>query len=298
MRCTLTHTAAHHAAWKIGILHRDLSPGNIMIFKEGDGLLIDWDLCKVSESPPTDGVARRYARTVSKCLKYHISRVLRYFHQGTWQFMAAELVQDPSIPHTLEHDLESVFWVLLWMTLLYMETSWDIGLRSSVLNSTMNPDVYMGCGGIDKLNFMQAEGAVYKLKTLKSPGMQAVLIGVHGIVRKPLLVQKPLDFPSPETNGSADDERVMNVTKSTSATETTQSGNDITKPEHLHDALINEIDKYLKNNNWWAAEDDSKLQHVAPSAEVESSAWSGTKRSRDTEMGSLYCSEPQAKRSC
>ena len=80
--------------------------------------------------------------------------------------------------------------------------------------------------------------------------------------------------------------------------ETTQSGNDITKPEHLHDALLNEIGKYLKNNNWWAAEDGSKLQHVAPSAKVESSAWSGPKRSKDMEMGSLYCSELQAKRSC
>jgi len=128
--------------------------------------------------------------------------------------------------------------------------------------------------------------------------MQVVLIGVHGIVRKRLLVQKPLDFPSPETNRSMDNEYVMNVTKSTSAMETMQSGNDITKPEHLHDALINKISKYLKDNNWWAAEDGSKLQHVMPFAEVESSVWSGPKRSKDTEMGSLYCLELQAKQSC
>jgi RIO-like serine/threonine protein kinase len=80
MRCTLTYTAAHHAAWKIGVLHRDLSPGNILIVDEGDGLLIDWDLCKITKSPPEDSVARQYTRTVSKCLKHHISRVLTYFY--------------------------------------------------------------------------------------------------------------------------------------------------------------------------------------------------------------------------
>ncbi len=187
--------------------------------------------------------------------------------------MAAELVEDPSILHTFEHDLESVFWVLLWMTLLYMKTTWDVGRRSSFLNNTMNPGVYMGSGGINKLAFMRYEAALYKLKTCNSLGMQWVLVHVHGILRKRLPAPEPPDFPLPETNGSADEslgERVMNVTKSTSATETMQSGNDI-KPEHLHDALINKIGEGLKVDLWWSDEDASNRQEVVVSVDAASS---------------------------
>jgi RIO-like serine/threonine protein kinase len=39
--------AAHKEALeKAGILHRDISVGNILITVDGRGLLIDWDLCK------------------------------------------------------------------------------------------------------------------------------------------------------------------------------------------------------------------------------------------------------------
>jgi serine/threonine protein kinase len=46
-----------HAA---GFLHRDFSPGNIIITSEGRGLLIDWDLSKpLSEKVETPRCATR-----------------------------------------------------------------------------------------------------------------------------------------------------------------------------------------------------------------------------------------------
>ena len=72
----LTQIIAHKQAWKIGILHRDISAGNILIVDNGElnpedtnepirkGLLIDWDLSKsVTQDGPT--TARQYTRTVS-----------------------------------------------------------------------------------------------------------------------------------------------------------------------------------------------------------------------------------------
>ena len=55
------HTVAFENA---GILHRDVSAGNILISGEGSGILIDWDLSKkmikdVDEEP------RQHSRTVS-----------------------------------------------------------------------------------------------------------------------------------------------------------------------------------------------------------------------------------------
>jgi hypothetical protein len=88
---------AHRSLYVKGkILHRDISSNNIIItdpktangFK---GMLIDLDLAKVQDSSSSGA---RY-RT------------------GTMQFMAIEVLRKTD--HTYRHDLESFFYVLLWM---------------------------------------------------------------------------------------------------------------------------------------------------------------------------------------
>lgn len=88
---------AHQSLYVTGrILHRDISSNNIIITdpKTADGfkgMLIDFDLAKVRDSGPSG------AR-----------------HQtGTMQFMAVEDLRKAD--HTYRHDLESFFYVLLWM---------------------------------------------------------------------------------------------------------------------------------------------------------------------------------------
>lgn len=88
---------AHQSLYVTGrILHRDISSNNIIITdpKTADGfkgMLIDLDLAKVRDSGPSG------AR-----------------HQtGTMQFMAVEVLRKAD--HTYRHDLESFFYVLLWM---------------------------------------------------------------------------------------------------------------------------------------------------------------------------------------
>ena len=88
---------AHQSLFVAGnILHRDISPNNIIItdpetadgFK---GMLIDLDMAKAQNSGPSG------ARQIT----------------GTIQFMAIEVLRN--IDHTYRHDLESFFYVLLWM---------------------------------------------------------------------------------------------------------------------------------------------------------------------------------------
>ncbi|KAN0114005.1 hypothetical protein V8E52_007154, partial [Russula decolorans] len=92
---------AHEAAYtRCGILHRDISPSNILISDNVDGgLLIDWDLCK-----------------------NHVLQLMNW-NQGTWQFMAADLIKDPTISQTFVHDLESAFYVMFWLSLKYLPNS-------------------------------------------------------------------------------------------------------------------------------------------------------------------------------
>ncbi|KAI6022802.1 hypothetical protein BKA83DRAFT_3998296, partial [Pisolithus microcarpus] len=79
---------------KAGILHCDLSPGNIIIFLR-QGLLINWDLSKL-----VDTVGPRQMTCT-----------------GTWQFMSVALLYDQQAPHMFVDDLESSLFILLWTVL-------------------------------------------------------------------------------------------------------------------------------------------------------------------------------------
>jgi hypothetical protein len=69
--------------------------------------------------------------------------------------MAADLIEDSTIAHTFVHDLESFFWVLVWVVVSYMRTKWTVGERSSFLKDTMCPKVYgLGSGGSAKKYFI------------------------------------------------------------------------------------------------------------------------------------------------
>lgn len=65
----ISSTLAHKDAYnKAGVLHRDISVGNIMITK-GHGILIDWDLSKqVKQDPSADDKVKQPTRTVSPAL--------------------------------------------------------------------------------------------------------------------------------------------------------------------------------------------------------------------------------------
>ncbi|KAK7414093.1 hypothetical protein QQX98_007036 [Neonectria punicea] len=86
---------AHQSLYTTGnILHRDISPNNIIITRPTTadgfkGMLIDLDMAKMRDSGPSD-------------------------QTGTLQFMAIEVLRSKG-DHTYRHDLESFFYVLLWL---------------------------------------------------------------------------------------------------------------------------------------------------------------------------------------
>jgi Fungal protein kinase len=80
------------------------------------------------------------------------------FRQGTPKFMAAALMEsNNNIAHTFVHDLESFFWVLLWIILTRVGCSWDQRDRSSFLNETMSPKVYGNVASKVKSTFLTSD---------------------------------------------------------------------------------------------------------------------------------------------
>ncbi|PIL33434.1 hypothetical protein GSI_04056 [Ganoderma sinense ZZ0214-1] len=96
--------ASHHQAMAVKIIHRDISGGNILLYRkkgesEWHGLLTDWELSKDSEVFP---VARQAGRT------------------GTLQFSAARVLDDPSKPIVVADELECFFHVLIYYSVRFL----------------------------------------------------------------------------------------------------------------------------------------------------------------------------------
>ncbi|KAH7913648.1 hypothetical protein BJ138DRAFT_1145716 [Hygrophoropsis aurantiaca] len=85
------------AVEKCKILHRDVSTGNILITRNGRGILNDWDMSK----PMDISGARQLGRT------------------GTWLFMSTRILQDPDKVHEIQDDMESFIHVLIYVALIF-----------------------------------------------------------------------------------------------------------------------------------------------------------------------------------
>ncbi|KAL8699985.1 MAG: hypothetical protein Q9201_005694 [Fulgogasparrea decipioides] len=83
----------HESSLNAGILHRDISIGNIMLTEnEDDGFLIDYDLAIKTNSDRASGAPGK---------------------TGTKVFMAIGALKGEH--HNIMHDLESFFWVPFWV---------------------------------------------------------------------------------------------------------------------------------------------------------------------------------------
>ncbi|KAF8751643.1 hypothetical protein RHS01_08286 [Rhizoctonia solani] len=86
---------AHHKLYETGILHCDISVGNMMYDPLGDEpYLIDVDLGKSVEK---------------------LASPLSNHWTGTLPFMATDLLAECPPPHLYRHDLESFYYVLIWI---------------------------------------------------------------------------------------------------------------------------------------------------------------------------------------
>ncbi|KAI0350428.1 hypothetical protein OH77DRAFT_1431046 [Trametes cingulata] len=115
-----------------GILHRDVSTGNILIVDRPrghriKGVLHDYDYSSITSVPPAEPAASTSSDPPPLRLlerEEQFENVAQFKERtGTYYFIAIELL-DPDVGdvlHEPRHDLESFYWVLLWIVLRHTE---------------------------------------------------------------------------------------------------------------------------------------------------------------------------------
>ncbi|KAI0069477.1 hypothetical protein K474DRAFT_1777241 [Panus rudis PR-1116 ss-1] len=94
----LSNVSAFEARQKANTCHRDISVGNVLVNKEGEGFLNDWD----------------HGQILTSVTEPH------QYRTGTWQFVSVDFLQEPRKPHNIQDDVESSFWVLLYACLHFI----------------------------------------------------------------------------------------------------------------------------------------------------------------------------------
>ncbi|EPS94720.1 hypothetical protein FOMPIDRAFT_1090499, partial [Fomitopsis schrenkii] len=164
---------AHRKAWAAGVLHRDVSAFNIMIYwyrgpRNGKwrrkGLLVDWGLCKFVRDLKRPTVQKSRA--------------------GTWQFISAVLLVFPGkLLHEVWHDLESFIHVFHWCCLRFHKTNFSgNGLRDKIqlLYDAHETQNGISSGGWEKLLMLRQGSLPFYLLggsagNLKAPGLYRIL---------------------------------------------------------------------------------------------------------------------------
>ncbi|KAJ7695795.1 hypothetical protein B0H17DRAFT_1329561 [Mycena rosella] len=139
-------TAVWHLeiAWNAGVLHRDVSEGNVLFKevteagREVKGFLVDWDY---AEFTPVGLEMFDHAfpgRTQANAHYQELNKSLKDM-TGTPPFMAIKIM-DNSAAHGPHHDLESVYWLLVWMVLRHTKHSHNDGSSAcgNLFDSTRN----------------------------------------------------------------------------------------------------------------------------------------------------------------
>ncbi|KAL1705413.1 hypothetical protein EV121DRAFT_203747 [Schizophyllum commune] len=155
-------TCHRQAVQRCRILHRDISPWNILWDEtSGRGILSDWDQCArmpppgaseldsniimMAELPPSDG--RRPERT------------------GTWAFASTLSLNHRHKLHDVQDDLESFFWVAVFMIILYLPIDREVALRvvDRVLSQVQYSTDGVPFGGDGKRTFLSGVSDRYRL---------------------------------------------------------------------------------------------------------------------------------------
>ncbi|KAH9903275.1 hypothetical protein C8Q73DRAFT_662079 [Cubamyces lactineus] len=271
---------AHKFAWENhGILHRDLSVGNILIFEQPSvpkpevvGLLADWDLAK-----PKQLVLNPRPSQPSR--------------SGTWQFLSAGLVTYSDKPHVLSDDLESVMHILNWLALKHLQTEQSNNREAlaQYMAYLYDSATAEGAGSSQKWISTSSGYGFFTHRYPRHHPFIALLTDLSVLCKRQYELIAPQDLIQEATIGSLEvicssEPRVNPFTQDLEI-----------PPLHSHHATLAAFDKVLQQKQW---PEIRKLEDQLPDYSVTSSSLGGSKGgvkggSSDVPGTSATSSDPQ-----
>ncbi|KAI0693651.1 hypothetical protein BC835DRAFT_1352886 [Cytidiella melzeri] len=140
-------------AHEANILHRDISAGNIMLDKDFNGILNDWD-----HAIDTLNTGEGHA-----------------YRTGTWQFMSIRVLKNVTKVHTVHDDVESAFWVFYYTALHYF--------RRDTSSATPNLNIFDECDEVIEDHRLVYKGGSKKLTTMISGEIQGIIFESKPLTR-------------------------------------------------------------------------------------------------------------------
>lgn len=255
MQSIIHRCLAHRHAYEANILHRDLSPGNIIIDEKGKGLLIDWDLSK----PVTlngEETPRCATRTVSNDYLFPvmINANPENGFQGTWQFMSANLIIHPNARHEFIDDLESSLYVLLWVVMLYSPVT-PKNRVPPFLATIFGSITYQGVGPAVKIDFLTGNTQLLFLQFPHRDELHGLVYGLADLFRARYVVS-----PTPEDRQLAADYRGGQDSPEFEKRAYCRKYDLQMEKIGSHEATINLFDTALKNRTGWPLADGPQKQ--------------------------------------
>jgi hypothetical protein len=199
------------------------------------------------------------------------------FHQGTWLFMAADLVESPGTRQTFVHDLESFFWVLLWIVLTQVPCNWEIGRRSRFISETMSLKVYGETGGEAKKIYLRAKENLSEgdIEIPNNTTLRELLKGFMDSVGARHCL--PPSKPNPIDPAIITGQKNIND-KVDSAYQEYKRGLDYLKD---HSLVLRQFEMALDADlRLWPSDDKAVFQQFVPSRSMSWVSNSGSKRAR------------------
>ncbi|KAJ7465241.1 hypothetical protein FB451DRAFT_1561595 [Mycena latifolia] len=237
------HTAVQHheIAFNAGVLHRDVSEGNVLFAEapeagtEPKGFLVDWDYAEFTEDGLNNFIEWFKERAEASNNYNDIDKSLKNV-TGTFPFMAIEIIANAAT-HGPHHDLESVYWLLIWMLLRHTKHN---HIRGS-----------LACGHLfDSPGDEMKRGWLQSTTPIENP--TGPLYRLVEKLREGVYRQNPTKFAGPvdpDDSTDSDDGDVVPVVK-----------------QHLtYKKVLKIFSKKLKSTKW--PQSDGALPFVVPSGD-------------------------------